>query len=799
LAESDYGAKDITVLEGLEAVRRRPGMYIGSTGHRGLHHLVTELLDNGVDEALAGRADAITVTLNPDGSVAATDNGAGIPVDVMPELGLPAATVVLTRLHAGGKFGGDGYKVSGGLHGVGVSVVNALSEWLTVTIKRQGYVWTQSFARGEPTSELVRGDATDETGTTVVFLPDLDVFEDGDFEFETLAQRMREMAFLTAGLRLTLVDERGEPRTESFFYEGGISDFVRHINAPLGPIHKNLIRIDNATADGDVEIAMQWNSSYQAKVFSFANNINTHEGGSHLSGFQAALTRTLNVYARASGALKEKDDRLLGDDVLEGLAAIISVKLREPQFEGQTKTRLGNPSVRGLVESSVNAALAQFLEEQPADARAIVSKAVEAAKARQAARKARDLTRRKSALDTTALPGKLADCSIKDPAQCELFIVEGNSAGGTAVDARDREFQAILPLRGKIINVEKARLTKVLSNAEIQAMITAIGTGIGEEFALSGARYHKIVAMTDADHDGAHIRTLLLTFLFRHMRELIEAGYVYIAQPPLYRVKIGRQEHYIKTDSELEKVLLREKLGDIDVSDRYGSPLRFTEVKYGRFAAALREYDGWASRLRAEFGAAAVDYVKDHRLIEEAVETLDDVEGYFRRGVPAEEPHTAEVVARHDDGSSSLLLKVTEKRTGAVATVPLPERLFRASAYAGLRRAHLKLRELAGHPPYTVTMGKRTREANTFEQLRAAILDLAKDGTNLNRFKGLGEMNVDQLRDTTMDPATRTLQQVTMDDAQAADEMFTMLMGDPVEPRRDFIERHARDVKFLDI
>jgi DNA gyrase subunit B len=799
VAESEYGAKDITVLEGLEAVRRRPGMYIGSTGQRGLHHLVFEVLDNGVDEALAGYCSEIVVTLLPDGSVTCVDDGRGIPVDVMPEIGLPAVTVVLTKLHAGGKFGGEGYKVSGGLHGVGVSVVNALSEWLTVTVRRDGHTYTQSFARGEPTSGLEAGDTAEATGTTVSFLPDGEIFETTELDFDVLAQRMREMAFLTAGLRLVLRDERGDPREQSFHYEGGIADFVRHINTNRDPVHPNLISFSTTSDDGDVDIAMQWNDSYQPSVFSFANNINTHEGGTHLSGFKSALTRTVNVYARSKGFLKEKDDALTGDDVLEGLAAILSVKLREPQFEGQTKTKLGNPSMSGLVASTANAKLAEFFEENPNDAKAIVNKVLLAARARQAARKARDLTRRKSALENNALPGKLADCSIRDPAQCELYLVEGNSAGGSAVDARDREFQAILPLRGKIINVEKARVNKVLSNAEIQAMITAIGTGIGDEFDVEQARYHKIVAMTDADVDGAHIRTLILTFLFRHMQGLLEAGYVYIAQPPLYKLKLGRQELYIKNDAELEKLLLRERLGQIHVEDRYGADPRFSEAKYQRLLAALREYDGWAARLRAEFGPAAVDYVKDHRLIEEPISSIDEAESYFRSGVPEDEPHTAEVLLRHDEGEDrSLLVKITEKRTGAVSTVPLPERLFSSSAYAGLRRAHLKLRELAGSPPWTLAQGRRTRQAHTFEGLRTSVLELAKEGLTLNRFKGLGEMNHDQLWQTTMNPETRTLQQVTMDDAHEADEMFVRLMGDKVEPRREFIEQHARDVKFLD-
>ena len=482
MSESGYDAKDITVLEGLEAVRRRPGMYIGTTGPRGLHHLVNEVVDNCVDEALQGFCDHIVVTLLPDGRVSVSDNGRGIPVAAMADTGVPALEVVLTKLHAGGKFGGDGYKVSGGLHGVGISVVNALSEHLLVEVRRDGYVWKQEYERGDPLGPLQQLEPSTETGTIITFLPDAEIFEETDFSFDTLAQRIREMAFLTKGLKLELVDEREGGQTAVFHYEGGIRDFIAHVNDSKDRVHPTVIYFENETDEGQVEVAMQWNGSYVESTFSFANNINTHEGGSHLSGFKAALTRTLNDYARNKGLIKEKEEPLTGDDCREGLAAIVSVKLREPQFEGQTKTKLGNPSVRGLVETTCNAKLAEFLEENPNEAKAIVNKLIQASRARQAARKARDLIRRKSALGGGGLPGKLADCSISNPEAAELFLVEGDSAGGSAVDARNRNFQAILPLRGKIINVEKARINKVLSNNEIQAMITAIGTGIGEEF-----------------------------------------------------------------------------------------------------------------------------------------------------------------------------------------------------------------------------------------------------------------------------------------------------------------------------
>ncbi len=686
-------------------------MYIGSTGPRGLHHLVVEVVDNSVDEAMAGRCDHIAVTLHPDGRVTVVDNGGGIPVAVMPQYGRPAVEIVLTKLHAGGKFGGKGYKVSGGLHGVGISVVNALSEHLSVEVRRDGHVWRQEYQRGVPTGPLVRGEKTSETGTTITFLPDSEIFEETDFSFETEAQRLREMAFLTKGLHIELVDERAGGQRCEYRFEGGIRDFIAHLNASRETVHPTVVYFESETAEGQVEVAMQWNGSYVESTLSFANNINTAEGGTHLSGFKAALTRTLNDYARQKGLLKEKEEGLTGDDCREGLAAIVSVKLREPQFEGQTKTKLGNPSIRGLVESACNAGLAEFLEEHPAEARAILLKCISASRARQAARKARDLTRRKSALENTALPGKLADCSLRDPRSTELYLVEGDSAGGSAVDARDRSFQAILPLRGKIINVEKARINKVLSNNEIQAMITAIGTGIGDEFSIDQARYHKVVLTCDADVDGAHIRTLILTFLFRHMKELIEAGYVYIAQPPLYRLKQGSDERYFEKDYQLEEWLIRERLEKVSVFDRYDRPVRLTEARLQRFVRALKEYEGWAGKLKEEFGAAAVSYVKDHRLIEEAVESLDDLEGYFRSGVPEEEQRRAEVVERHDDG---LLVKLSEKSTGSSQVTMMPIALFRSPAYRTLKTIHGRLSETAGPPPFRLEIGKRSGAAQTF-------------------------------------------------------------------------------------
>ena len=635
---TSYTAESITVLEGLEAVRKRPGMYIGTTGSRGLHHLVYEVVDNAVDEALAGYCTRIDITLTADGGVRVVDDGRGIPVDEHPVEHRPALEVVMTTLHAGGKFGGDSYAVSGGLHGVGVSVVNALSKRLDVEVVRDGWRHRQSYERGLPTAPLERVGKAKGHGSTVAFWPDPDIFEETEFRFETLSNRMREMAFLNAGLRITLTDERDEAKSEVYEYAGGIRDFVAHINASKEPVHPQIIYFEGQANSHFVEVAMQWNSSYNDAVSTFANTINTHEGGTHEEGFRAALTSTINRYARNSALLKEKDPNLSGDDVREGLTAIVSVKLREPQFEGQTKTKLGNTDIKGFVQQTTNRALDEWFEEHGPQAKAIVVKCIQAARARMAARNARELTRRKSLLESSSLPGKLADCSSRDPRQAELFIVEGNSAGGSAKEARNRTFQAILPIRGKILNVEKARLDQALKNVEIQSIITAMGTGIGEDFDLTKARYNKIVLMADADVDGSHIRTLLLTFLFRFLRGLVESGFVYIAQPPLYKIRFGR--------------------GDNDVFYAY---------------------------------------------------TEAEREQWFKRN-PA-------------------------------------------------------------------------KSRNVKPQ----------------RYKGLGEMNADELWETTMDPERRTLLQVGLEDAAIADEIFTILMGENVEYRRNFIQRNAKDVRFLDI
>jgi DNA gyrase subunit B len=755
------------------------------------------VVDNSVDEALAGRADRIEVTLHPDNSVTVSDNGSGIPVDAMADTGLPAVTVVLTKLHAGGKFGGEGYKVSGGLHGVGVSVVNALSEWLKVEVRRDGKISRQEFARGEPTTDLIAAGKTEskkDTGTTITFLPDLEIFDEDEFEWsiDTLVQRLRETAFLTRGLRIVITDEReGEVRHE-FHYEGGIRDFVEHVNSAKEPIHKRIVFFEGEMENGAVEVAMQWNGSYVESVFSFANNINTTEGGAHLSGFKAALTGTLNKYARDKGLLKEKEENLEGEDVREGLAAVISVKLREPQFEGQTKTKLGNPWVRGLVEQTVNQRLAEFLEENPTDAKQIVTKAVTARNARQAARKARQLSR-KSALESSSLPGRLADCQTSDPEDAELFLVEGNSAGGSAVEARNRVNQAILPLRGKVINSEKNRINKVLSNLEIQSIITAIGTGIGDEFDIEKLRYHRVIVMTDADVDGAHIRTLILTFLYRQMPELVEGNYVYIAAAPLYRVKIGNQELYVEKESQFEDLLVRERVKDMEVADRAGTTFKLTETRYKRFTTALAEFEGWASRLRADFGAATVNFLIEHRLIE-AADAGADLERALK-GLDTD-GYELDLVEKTAD---LFRVKLIERETSAASHVTVPAELLASPHYASLARSYARLVELVGPPPFRVTLGRKWREADTFEGLRAQTLDLAKDGIEVGRFKGLGEMDAEDLWETTMNPANRMLIRVEVEDAAAADLAFSMLMGDQVEPRRLFIEQNARDVRFLDV
>ena len=636
---------------------------------------------------------------------------------------------------------------------------------------------------------------SDETGTTISFLPDAEIFDETVFDATTLLSRFREVAFLTRGLRITLIDERaGAGAPVEFHYEGGIRDFVGYVNESKDVVHRHVVYFSTGGDEGEVEVAMQWNASYQESVFSFANNINTHEGGSHLSGFRSALTATINKYARDKGLLKEKEDNLEGEDVREGLAAVISVKLAEPQFEGQTKTKLGNPWVSGLVSQAVNQKLSEFLEENPTDARQIISKAIAASRARQAARKARELTRRKSALESMSLPGKLADCSIKDPEAAELFIVEGDSAGGSAKMGRDRTYQAILPLRGKIINSEKNRINKVLSNNEIQAMITAIGTGIGEEFELDKLRYHRVIVMTDADVDGSHIRTLILTFLYRQMPELIEQGHIYIAVPPLYRVKLGSQEFYFEKDAQLEDLLARERIPQVEATARADAPVKLTEARWHRFAKDLAQYEGYYARLRSDFGAAPTELMIQHRLVEHSIEGPEDI------------PSALDAIGENgyqltllEGGEDTFRVRVVETETSAARNITVPVELLASPIYARLRDAYVKLVDSIGLPPFVVQVGKEIETAETFDLLRARVLDAAKQGIQISRFKGLGEMNAEQLWETTMDPSKRLLIRVEVEDAPAADTLFAKLMGDEVEPRREFIEQNAKDVKFFDV
>jgi DNA gyrase subunit B len=792
MSSETYTASDIKVLEGLEAVRKRPAMYVGDTGAYGLHHLVYEVVDNSVDEALAGYCDSIKVILHSDGSCSVGDNGRGIPVDTHKESGKSAAEVVLTVLHAGGKFEHSAYKVSGGLHGVGVSVVNALSEWLELEIKRDGKVWTQRYEYGVPTGELTAGEKTTKHGTIVKFKPDAKIFEETTFSFDTLSNRLRELAFLNKGLKIVIEDERDE-RSHTFLYKGGIIEFIKHLNQNKTPVHPKVLFFEGKRDGIEVEVALQYNDGYQESVFSFANNINTREGGTHLTGFRAALTSTIANYAKANGFLKSFKGDVSGDDVREGLTAVVSVRIPDPQFEGQTKSKLGNSEVKGLVQQIVNDRLSEAFEEDPTTARKIADKSVRAAQAREAARKARDLTR-KGGRDDEGLAAKLADCSERDPQFRELFLVEGDSAGGSAKQGRDRKIQAVLPLRGKIINAEKARYDKVLSHNEIRLLISALGTGIGpEEFDVTKLRYHKVILMTDADVDGAHIRTLLLTFFFRHMVQVIEAGNLFIAQPPLFKVKKGKAERYLMSEREMEEFLLGNWVEKASVKvpgktaplkeqpllDALKRGLEFRSLfgKFGRRGIPGPIIDGL---LRRKFKATKRG-VGDAE-IETAV-----------REVVAELPGWEVRVAGGDNGDVAML-----HVTGPQSAVFSPD-LLKSPDYAQLLEAHGEIAALHKGPTTVIDGNGKETEAPTLERLLVIVMEQAKDGATLQRYKGLGEMNPEQLWETTMNPETRTLLKVTMEDAVGADEMFTVLMGDAVEPRRDFIEKNALDVINLDV
>jgi len=837
----DYGADKIKVLEGLEAVRKRPAMYIGSTGAPGLHHLVYEVVDNSIDEALAGYCDQINVTIHIDNSVTVVDNGRGIPVD-RHESGKSAAEVVLTVLHAGGKFDNDSYKVSGGLHGVGISVVNALSERLDLEIWRNGQVYQQSYERGTPIRDLEATGTTQRRGTKVTFKPDTQIFETIEYSFDTLAQRLRELAFLNGGILVTIDDER-DGKSHKFQYDGGIVSFVEHLNKNKAIVNDKPIFMKGNKDGIDAEIALQWNDGYSELIFTFANNINTHEGGTHLSGFRSALTRTINAYAAKSNMAKDlKDASISGDDIREGLTGVVSVKIPQPQFEGQTKTKLGNTEVKGIVETIVNDKLGQYLEENPAVAKRVIGKSVDAARAREAARKARDLVRRKGALDGSGLPGKLADCQERDPAQCEIYIVEGESAGGSAKQGRDRRFQAILPIKGKILNVEKARFDKMIGSDEIRTMITALGCGIGtEDFDIEKLRYHRIIIMTDADVDGSHIRTLLLTFFYRQMPQLVDRGHIYIAQPPLFRAKRGRSETYIKDERELETFLIKravesrvarladgsEMFGDmlerhlqrmmsyrklLQQVTRRGNPpeivtaLLEVDARDKSFFEQRERLDVIAARMTTPTRTVSVSRDDEHNAFELTIE--DRSQGYPRRytlGVDfigSGEYRTLHAAYREiQDIKFPVVIKASES---AMAEEAVEETDAAAADDTSIGGAPVDdTTKLAAEPktPAAAPRGRKEPDTTlaTVDDFVEYFIAAGKKGVAVNRYKGLGEMNPDTLWMTTMNPENRTLMQVRAEDHAEADQMFTTLMGDQVEPRRKFIEDHALEVSNLDV
>jgi DNA gyrase subunit B len=788
----EYGAASIKVLEGLSAVRKRPAMYIGSTGPAGLHHLVYEVVDNSIDEALAGHCDEVSVIIHLDGSVTVEDNGRGIPVEMHPTQKKSAAEVVLTVLHAGGKFDSDSYKVSGGLHGVGVSVVNALSSHLDLEIRRGGRIYRQSYDRGVPIGPLREEGETIKRGTKITFWPDPEIFETTDFSFETLSQRLRELAFLNGGVKIHILDERNE-KTHTFHYEGGIVSFVEYLNRAKTPLHPHPIYFKGEKEGVDIEIAIQYNDSYDEKIFSFANNINTHEGGTHLIGFKAALTRTMNNYATANNLLKNVKTSISGDDLREGMAAVISVKVPDPQFEGQTKTKLGNSEIKGYVETLMNEKLAIYLEENPQVARKILEKGIEAARAREAARKARDLTRRKGALEGLSLPGKLADCQEKDPALCEIYLVEGDSAGGSAKQGRDRRYQAILPLKGKILNVEKARFDKMLTSNEIRTLITAMGTGIGkEDFDVSKLRYHRIIIMTDADVDGSHIRTLLLTFFFRQMPELVERGHLYIAQPPLYKAKRGKKEIYLKDEAALLDYLLDEGVEGMTVQmEKSSKTLRGKQI-----IPTLRNIIDYNNHFEKMV----------HKGVNEEVLKIF-VKGKIQNGF-ADMADLAPLAERLKKVEPRADFQVMEEPARILFTLgnvraridhPVLENLS-SHEYKLLLQAYRLVEEIClEEKAFISSDGKEEGSIDDRQDLLSFFLNRAKKGQYIQRYKGLGEMNPEQLWETTMDPDKRVLLQVQVEDAVEADEIFTVLMGDQVEPRREFIENNALNVSNLDI
>lgn len=808
--DDKYGVEQIKILEGLDAVRKRPSMYIGDTSERGYHHLVFEVIDNSIDEAMASYCDRIVVTIHVNGSATIEDNGRGIPTDRHPTEGVSAVEVVLTKLHAGGKFENKAYKVSGGLHGVGVSVVNALSEQLSVEVKREGQVFFQEYRRGSPLYPLKRIGTTSGRGTKVTFIPDKEIFPDVDgFKYDQLALRFRELAFLNAGVRILFEDER-VGRKQEFFYEGGIRSFVKHLNKTKTPLFPEPIYLAEEKDKVSVEVAMQYNDGYTEAVYSFANNINTIEGGTHLAGFRAALTRAINNYALTNGYFKSaKDSNLQGEDIREGLTAIINVKLPQPQFEGQTKTKLGNSEIKGLVEQMLGEKLVSFFEENPGVTKIVISKALDAARARDAAKRARELVRRKGALDSMSLPGKLADCQSEDPANCEIFLVEGDSAGGSAKQGRDRTNQAILPLKGKILNVEKARFDKMLAFEEIRILITALGCGIGEDdFHIDKLRYHKVIIMTDADVDGSHIRTLLLTFFFRQMPELIERGFMYIAQPPLYRLKKGKAEHYLHDEKSFESLIVHAGVEDVMVKSKTGGrelqgmdlEVFLKEVTEAKRLLDVYEAHGRQPSVLLVF--AEEEELGDGQLQDEGwmKEFLERVKKRLAEKNDALKVVGARVVSDEEHSTYSLQIETLEDQRQVLTSCDFE--LLHSDDFQRLRTILNKARASGGAGFVIIDNSKKGvahKECADIFSLHKALVERGRSGFTITRFKGLGEMNPEQLWETTLDPKKRTLLQVHVEDAIEADSLFTLLMGDIVEPRRQFIEENALKVRNLDI
>lgn len=805
-----YGADQIQVLEGLEAVRKRPGMYIGDTGLRGFHHLVYEITDNSVDEHLAGHCKRITVTIHADESITVEDDGRGIPVAAHKN-GKSALEVVMTVLHAGGKFDGSSYKVSGGLHGVGASVVNALSERCSVEVKREGVVWRQEYQRGKPQGDLQKLGAADHTGTKTSFKPDEKIFKPDEsgalsYNFNTLANRFRELAFLNAGLHIALVDERSGKKQE-FQYATGLQEFIRYLNESKKSLHPEVIHFRATKDDVEVEIALQWNDSYSESIYSYCNNINTVEGGTHLVGFRGALTRTTNAYAQAKNLLKDLKESLEGDDIREGLAAVVSVKVREPQFEGQTKTKLGNTEVKGIVESLANDKISDWFDRNPSVAKMIIGKCVESARARIAARKARELTRRKTALEGNSLPGKMADCQERDPALCELYLVEGDSAGGSAKQARDRRTQAVLPLKGKILNVEKARFDKMISNEEIRMLIAALGTGIGKDnMQPDKIRYHKIVIMTDADVDGSHIRTLILTFFYRQMPEILERGYIYIAQPPLYRVKKGNSERYLKDERALTEYLVDSSISNLEIT---GLKDGTKESELKEFVLSIQKYESLIKILSARYDRDFLRFLVEHgESIEKLTSSkaaLENLVSEFKKWI-TENPTSGLLGAEakiEDATEGKFSLTLETARYGNKLITKLRPETARSAEWI---EANSLWKKLNGFLPLPIVMppeksggDKKPLEFATYHEWLSHALEISKKGMYIQRYKGLGEMNPEQLWETTLNPENRTLLKIEIDDAIAADETFSVLMGEQVEPRRKFIEDNALSVRELDI